>query len=207
MSDWYVVGPDRKPYGPYSIAKLKEYVADGRVTRTTFVIRRGSSKWERAATVEGLFLPPQSGPSEAPPLDPPQEPDAPREPATPALPCPTCHTGRLQRASPYRLSTPAVIIGYCLLVLSVIVALPSFFMLVGGLLNLATVGRIPQTGPSMLSPEAQVQIAAAGIWSNQVVPALNALLIALTMLVVGVLLVMVKSVLRCNRCGMSIPAS
>jgi RsiW-degrading membrane proteinase PrsW (M82 family) len=73
--EWFVVGPERKPFGPYSIEKLREYVVSGRISRDTLVHRRGTPEWVRASTVPELFpaspsTPPRptgSGPGAPPP--------------------------------------------------------------------------------------------------------------------------------------------
>jgi hypothetical protein len=50
-----VLGPERKPYGPFTFEKLQAYVSDGRLLATTLVCRRGSSRWMKAREVDGLF--------------------------------------------------------------------------------------------------------------------------------------------------------
>jgi hypothetical protein len=67
-AEWFVVGPDRKPFGPYPIEKLREYVAAGRILRETLVHRRGTSEWVRASSVPGLFAVPAQPPVAEKPL-------------------------------------------------------------------------------------------------------------------------------------------
>jgi RsiW-degrading membrane proteinase PrsW (M82 family) len=67
-AEWFVVGPDRKPFGPYTIEKLREYVAAGRILRETLVHRRGTSEWVRASSVPGLFAVPAPPPVAEKPL-------------------------------------------------------------------------------------------------------------------------------------------
>ena len=50
-----MLGPERKPYGPFTFEKLQAYVSDGRLLATTLVCRRGSSRWMKAKEVDGLF--------------------------------------------------------------------------------------------------------------------------------------------------------
>lgn len=54
-AEWFVLGPERKPYGPFTFEKLQAYVSDGRLLATTLVCRRGSSRWVKAKEVDGLF--------------------------------------------------------------------------------------------------------------------------------------------------------
>jgi hypothetical protein len=202
VTEWYVVGPNRKPFGPFSLPKLREYVGSGRITRTTYVFRRGTSGWVKAESVDGLF---ETKPSEERSKDVSAAPvAAPVAPSGPiALTCPTCHVGILRKARSYRMSTPAVVTGYALLVLSLVIALPTSLMLIDGFLRATAVN--PDHWAVQRATGADLQPAI--IWEVRVVPAWKGLMLALAMLVVGVLLVMSKTTLRCNRCGTSIAAS
>lgn len=67
-AEWFVAGPDRKTFGPYTIEKLREYVEAGRILRETMVHRRGASEWMRASSVPGLFAAPAPPPVPEKPL-------------------------------------------------------------------------------------------------------------------------------------------
>ena len=203
VTEWFVVGPNRKPYGPVSLAKLREYVAGGRITRSTYVFRQGTSEWVTAERVDGLFEPEPAQPVKEVPPTPPAAPEVQRDPIAVALMCPTCHVGSLRKERPYRMSTPAVVTGYALLVLSVVIALPTSLMLIDGVLKSTSIRREPVA----LQSPTDAALQSGLIWDLQVVPAWKGLMLALAMLVVGVLLVMSKTTLRCNRCGTSIAAS
>jgi hypothetical protein len=58
--EWFVVGPGRKPFGPYSMARLRAYAKDGRLTRTALLWRKGMSAWIQAQEVQGVFPPPRA---------------------------------------------------------------------------------------------------------------------------------------------------
>ena len=60
---WYIGGKDRKPYGPYSLDRLREAVKSGKVLPETYLLAEGASQWVRAASVPELF----SGPRTVPP--------------------------------------------------------------------------------------------------------------------------------------------
>jgi hypothetical protein len=53
--EWYLAGPDGKPWGPYTFQKLQSYVADGRLLANNWVCRRGSDRWIPAREIPGLF--------------------------------------------------------------------------------------------------------------------------------------------------------
>jgi hypothetical protein len=61
--EWFVVGPGRKPFGPYSFDKLKLYASDGRLRPDSMVWRQGSPAWSRAETIVGLSFGRSSGES------------------------------------------------------------------------------------------------------------------------------------------------
>jgi xanthosine utilization system XapX-like protein len=54
--DWFVVGPGRKPFGPYTLAKLRTYARNGRLTPASLVWRKGMRAWVRAEEVPGVFV-------------------------------------------------------------------------------------------------------------------------------------------------------
>lgn len=196
-AEWFVVGPNRKPFGPYTIEKLRQYVADGRISRETLVHRRGTADWVRASTVPGLF-PSTSVPSSEvvkPAVHPPSIP-VPR-PVAPE--CPTCRAGVLTRTRLYRMSTPVVAIGYILLVPSVLgmvlTVLFSGFMILFPIVGGAAAGDADT-------------VAAGGLLAPCF--ALNGVCGVIVWFVLGLLgwiLIMKKTVLRCSACQMTVSAA
>ena len=53
--EWFVVGHGRKPFGPYSMARLRAYAKDGRLAHASLVWRKGMPAWVRADSVPGLM--------------------------------------------------------------------------------------------------------------------------------------------------------
>jgi len=51
---WFVIGPERKQYGPYPISKLLSYALDGRLAPDQLVCQRGMSGWVQARTLPEL---------------------------------------------------------------------------------------------------------------------------------------------------------
>lgn len=45
MPRYWVQGNDQKPYGPYDIAVIRQYIADGRLSLTNLATAEGSSNW------------------------------------------------------------------------------------------------------------------------------------------------------------------
>lgn len=110
-----VVGPDEKPWGPYTLAKLKHFANEGRLQRGTLVSRRGSDQWIRAEQLPSVFQPSKQI------MVVQQEPSAPKALfSRPNLTCPTCQAGALQRKHVYRTSFAMAVIGYVLLASAVI---------------------------------------------------------------------------------------
>jgi len=194
QSDWFIAGPGNKPYGPYPFAKLLEYVADGRLRRESLVHRKGTDNWIPAAEVSGLFRAarvapvPETRPSVVP-----------TNPRGALLTCPTCRSGSLSRQRLYRMSDVVVVIGYILLV-------PSFVGMLATLVLMSVLIIAPIAGGAVAkSPEA---VAAGGVFAA--FTAAFGVAIFLGFFVgglVGWLLVMKKTVLRCNLCGMTIDAA
>jgi hypothetical protein len=199
---WYVVGPDQQRYGPYDLAKLRCYVADGRLTPQSLVCQRGMSEWVAASTIPGLFgmvtrevnRPTPSG----------EEVERPTRSAGagPTIQCSTCKQGILTRQRLYRLSTPVVVIGYILLVPSILgIALT---VIVHGFLILMSLGS-SAAGVADQDPK----IAA----SNSVLTAISVLSAAFFVVMffvaglIGWLLVMRRTVLKCGHCGIALDAS
>jgi hypothetical protein len=60
-SNDYFVAIDGKSTGPFSISKLKEMIASGKLSATSLVWKEGMKDWVAAETIEelkGLFMPP-----------------------------------------------------------------------------------------------------------------------------------------------------
>ena len=193
-SEWFIAGPGNKPYGPYPFAKLLEYVADGRLRRESLVHRKGTDNWIPAAEVSGLFRAarvapvPETRPSVVP-----------VNPRGALLTCPTCRSGSLSRQRLYRMSDVVVVIGYILLIPSIL------GMLVTLVLTAVLIIAPLAGGAATQSPEA---VAAGGVLA--VFTAAFGVAIFLVCFVSGLLgwlLVMKKAVLRCNLCGMTIDAA
>lgn len=84
--EWFVVGPGRKPFGPYTMAKLRAYAIDGRLTRASMVWRKGMPAWVRAEEVPGVFDGESAGSSVAVPSSPRRVAKESPVPATPRVP-------------------------------------------------------------------------------------------------------------------------
>lgn len=218
QSEWFIAGPGNKPYGPYRFAKLLEYVADGRLRRDSLVHLRGTDNWIPAAEVSGLFRAARVAPVQE------SRPSVvPTNPRGALLTCPTCRSGSMSRKRLYRMSDVVVVIGYILLFPSLLgmvitMALTGFLMIapiVGG-----AAAKSPESvssdGPSLpgapivrRSASERPETAAAGV-----VAAVFAAVSGVAMFImcfvsglVGWLLIMKKTVLWCNLCGMTIDAA
>ena len=194
QSEWFIAGPGNKPYGPYPISKLLQYVADGRLRRESLVHRKGTDNWIPAAEVSGLFRAarvapvPETRPSVVP-----------TNPPTVLLTCQTCRSGSLSRKHLYRMSDVVVLIGYILL----------FPSLIGMAVTLALTGYVIiasiVVGAAAKDPQA---FAAGGVFAVFTVAFGAAVFVSCFVSgLLGWLLVMKKTVLRCNLCGMTIDAA
>jgi hypothetical protein len=186
---WYVVGPDQQRYGPYDLAKLRSYVADGRLTPKSLVCQRGMSEWVAASTIPGLF---GTATRKVEPAPAEIEGPAPQAGTAPMIRCSTCRQGFLSRQRAYRMSTLVVVIGYTLLVTTVI-----------GVINVAFFWSLSlRNSPAEPDPDAvftDFQIASATAPCSFIVYFAVGLL--------GSLLVMRKTVLKCSHCGVALNAS
>ena len=54
-SRWYVGGPGKKPYGPYSLGRLRDYVQAGKVKPDSSVLKEGAQEWIPASSIPELF--------------------------------------------------------------------------------------------------------------------------------------------------------
>lgn len=199
-AEWFVVGPNQKPFGPYTVAKLREYIADGRLTRKTLVFRRGTEAWVPAESIPRLFAesPNVSGAPGAVVPAPPGG-GASRS-AAPA--CTTCRSGFLRRDRLYRMTTPVVIIGYILLVPSVI----GILLCIGVFIVPAILGFV-SSGAAAASGNNQAP-AVVGVASGLLaISGACAIVGCFVSGLLGWLLVMKKTVLRCSACGMTVDAS
>ena len=242
--EWFVAGPGNKPYGPYSFVKLKQYVTDGRLRHDSMVHRQGTDTWVRASELPGLFPRPAPIPVQAAP---------PSSATTTELPrCATCGVGRLAKLRVYRMSTPVVVIGYILLVPSILGIIASFaitVLLIVGTASGATGSAFlaTQENREMLEragvPKTTVDTVLAGkLLSKEQLQALtpkqneaistvyqtpggylsagvlccgslgvaggiSSMITSFVGGLIGWLLVMKQTVLRCQRCGVSLPAS
>lgn len=192
--EWYVVGPGQKPFGPYSLAKLRQYVADGRIQPSTLVHARGSETWIQAGQVPSLFAQDPSSMGGTPPTE--------RSnvvvPVSSVLMCPTCKAGYLSRMQPYRLSMPVVIIGYLLLV-------PSFLGIIISVIGTAFVMLYPLV--SGIDARDANQVSYSGVAA--LFSAFNGICLIVGFFIAGLLgwlLIMKRTVLRCNLCGATIDA-
>ena len=52
--DWFVVGPDQRPYGPYTLGKLVAYIDAGALQPRQLICKRGMSAWVEARSVDQL---------------------------------------------------------------------------------------------------------------------------------------------------------
>lgn len=194
QSEWFIAGPGNKPYGPYPFAKLLAYVADGRLRRDSLVHRKGTDSWIPAAEVSGLFRAArvaqvqETRPSVVPTI-----------PPAVLLTCQTCRSGSLSRKHLYRMSDVVVVIGYILLFPSLI-GMAVTLALTGFVFIASIVG-----GAATKSPEA---FAAGGVLAVFTVAFGAAIFVSCFVSgLLGWLLVMKKTVLRCNLCGMTIDAA
>ena len=196
QSEWFIAGPGNKPYGPYPFSKLIQYVADGRLRRDSLVHQRGTDSWVPAAEVSGLFRAARVAPQMKVVREVIKE-----KPSEPVISCPTCSTGRLSRVRLYRMSDPAVWIGYILLV-------PSFIgmgcaVVATGFVVIEPIVRIivkVMTGEGTVGPSNEGVV--PGVY-----PGVCLFISCFVSGIFGWLLVMKKSVLRCNLCGMTIDAA
>ena len=194
QSEWFIAGPGNKPYGPYPFAKLLEYVADGRLRRESLVHRKGTDNWIPAAEVSGLFRAARVAPVQE------TRPSVvPTIPPAVLLTCQTCRSGSLSRKHLYRIIDVVVVIGYILL----------FPSLIGMAVALALTGYVIifsiVVGAAAKDPQA---FAAGGVFAVFTVAFGAAAFVSCFVSgLVGWLLVMKKTVLRCNLCGMTIDAA
>ena len=194
QSEWFIAGPGNKPYGPYPISKLLQYVADGRLRRESLVHRKGTDNWIPAAEVSGLFRAARVAPVQE------TRPSVvPTIPPAVLLTCQTCRSGSLSRKHLYRMSDVVVVIGYILLFPSLI-GMAVTLALTGFVFIASIVG-----GAATKSPEA---FAAGGVLAVFTVAFGAAIFVSCFVSgLLGWLLVMKKTVLRCNLCGMTIDAA
>lgn len=160
-AEWFVVGPNQKAFGPYTFAKLLEYIADGRLTRKTLVFRRGTEAWVPAESIPGLFAesPNASG---APGAVVPAPPGGGASRST-APACSTCRSGFLRRDRLYRMTPPVVIIGYILLVPSVLgILLCIAVFIVPAIVGFVSSGAAAASGNNQAPA---VGVAASGLWA------------------------------------------
>ena len=194
QSEWFIAGPGNKPYGPYPFPKLLAYVADGRLRRDSLVHRKGTDNWIPAAEVSGLFRAARVAPVQE------TRPSVvPTIPPAVLLTCQTCRSGSLSRKHLYRMSDVVVVIGYILLFPSLI-GMAVTLALTGFVFIASIVG-----GAATKSPEA---FAAGGVLAVFTVAFGAAIFVSCFVSgLLGWLLVMKKTVLRCNLCGMTIDAA
>lgn len=62
--EWYVVGADNKPAGPYTEREIKRMLLDKTITKDTLVWSQGMAEWQRASEQPDIIkmitlLPPQ----------------------------------------------------------------------------------------------------------------------------------------------------
>ena len=62
---YWVQGNDQKPYGPYDIAVIRQYVVEGRLTLTNLATAEGSSNWVPIGALIGAINVPPASPSTA----------------------------------------------------------------------------------------------------------------------------------------------
>ena len=194
QSEWFIAGPGNKPYGPYPISKLLQYVADGRLRRDSLVHRKGTDNWIPAAEVSGLFRAARVAPVQE------TRPSVvPTNPPAVLLTCQTCRSGSLSRKHLYRMSDVVVVIGYILLFPSLI-GMAVTLALTGYVIIASIVG-----GAATKDPQA---FAAGGVFAVFTVAFGAAVFVSCFVSgLLGWLLVMKKTVLRCNLCGMTIDAA
>jgi len=102
-----------------------------------------------------------------------------------AIKCKTCDTGKLTRRAVYRMSSVVVLIGYIILIPSIL----------GMILGVATCFNVASKGPNDTATRLAEGI--AFFWT----------VAALVSGVLGWILVMKKSVLQCNHCSAVVAAS
>lgn len=78
MADRWYVARDRKKYGPYALAQLKQLAASGKIQPSDMVLAEGTQQWKPARDIRGLFdeAPKTSNPPHACPLPPDSPPAA-----------------------------------------------------------------------------------------------------------------------------------
>jgi len=123
-----------KQVGPLTSEQLKDFARRGIIMPSDQIWKKGMADWVKAGRVKGLF--PRTAPVEQEPEVDPEPPAAITKvtalavtkastaavmpPDDPPVICGTCHIGHLIKCKRYRMSTPVVIIGYILLVPSIL---------------------------------------------------------------------------------------
>ena len=64
MSDkqWYYFGPENQQQGPFSIEEIRQFIAEGILTRQSFLWHDGLTTWTAANKVPGVFATPAPAP-------------------------------------------------------------------------------------------------------------------------------------------------
>ena len=123
-----------KQLGPLTSEQLKDFAQKGILKPSDQIWKKGMADWVKAGRVKGLFA--RTAPIEQEPEVDPEPPTAITKvtalavtkastaavmpPDDPPVICGTCHIGHLIKCKQYRMSTPVVIIGYILLVPSIL---------------------------------------------------------------------------------------
>ena len=123
-----------KQVGPLTSEQLKDFAQKGILKPSDQIWKKGMADWVKAGRVKGLFA--RTAPVEQesevdpePPVSntkvravnvPKASTAAVMPPDDPPVICSTCHIGHLIKCKQYRMSTPVVIIGYILLVPSIL---------------------------------------------------------------------------------------
>lgn len=110
---------DNQQTGPYEDADVRSGLASGKFSYDSLAWREGMAEWQPLSTLFPRVSPPK------PPVLAPNR--------NPSLGCQTCGQGELVKRKTYRMSLPVVIIGYLLLIPSIL------GILFGGLMLVTTV--------------------------------------------------------------------
>lgn len=207
------------PEGPVSFERLRELAASGRLKPTDLVWCKGMPDWVAAGTVDGLCapvaaaadVPPLPAAAAVPPSPPSIEPPAASGTVTVRSPpavgavgtCPQCGIGALQASQGRRWSTPVVVIGYLILVPSVVLLLIGAVSLVAALLGISSLSNAGGgAGGDGAACAAILALAFMGaLLQFAVAGGIVALVVSLIGTLIGRSLTRRIPVLRCTECG------
>ena len=159
-----------KQVGPLTSEQLKDFAQKGILKPSDQIWKKGMADWVKAGRVKGLFA--RTTPVEQEPEVDPEPPvsntkaravNVPKAstaavmtPDDSPLVCSTCHIGHLIKCKQYRLSTPVVIIGYLLLV-------PSILGIITGIVSFILTSTSVAGGMSVVNQASSQNMTNAGV--------------------------------------------